>query len=183
MICQGLPLCGGPLSLLSQYQVRQAVSGFIGPAAEYHLHRKTHILPYELAKCFAFCDLSVGYAMFFSRRWILCIRIRTPGTACLICCCSSSRNRYHLHMKSDSSLRCLTLTTNHRYSPPDLLLLVKPAQASPLPHIVSSRTIDALLPRTNSRNSPPDLFFLTHKSSKKQLSYGIIIPYIFRTFI
>ena len=139
MICQGLPLCGGPLS---QYQVRQAVSGFISPAAEYHLHRKTHILPCELAKCCTFCDLSVGYAMFFSRRWILCCRTRNTTTARLICCCY----RYHLHMKSDSSLRCLTLTTNHRYS-------------------------------------PPDLFFLTHKSSKKQLSYGIIIPYIFRTFI
>ena len=37
-----------------------------------HLHRKTSVLPYELARCCASFDLSVGPTMFFSQRLMPC---------------------------------------------------------------------------------------------------------------
>jgi hypothetical protein len=45
---------------------------------DHHLHRKTQVLSCELAKCCAFFDLSVGPAMFFSRRWMLCAGNEQP---------------------------------------------------------------------------------------------------------
>jgi len=54
---------------------------------KHHLHRKTQVLPCELAQASnRLRDLSVGPTMFFSRRWMLCRRQRSIRTACLNCC-------------------------------------------------------------------------------------------------
>ena len=73
--------------------------------------------------------------------------------------------------------------TNSWNSPPDLLLLVKPAQASPLPHIVSSRTnnvfltkMDALLPVTNYEYSLPDLLLLVKAGTDITFIKNLIPP-------
>ena len=46
---------------------------------------KRRSFPASRKKCFAFFDLSVGPAMFFSRRWMLCCRQRSIKSACLNC--------------------------------------------------------------------------------------------------
>ena len=55
--------------------------------SKHHLRRKTQVLPYELAQAsIRLRDLSVGPAMFFSRRWMLCCRdidSVQPGQAAL----------------------------------------------------------------------------------------------------
>ena len=64
-----------------------------GIRRKHHLHRKAHILPCELATRFACCDLSVGYAMLFSRRWMLCCRRRNIRAACLNCSDADAKQR------------------------------------------------------------------------------------------
>jgi len=171
VICQGLPLCGGPLSLLSQYQVRQAVSGFMRPATEYHLHRKTLVLPCELAKCYAFRDLSVGPTMFFSRRWILCCRTRNTRTARLICCCSSRQHRNHplqkwiryfaaAHELPEQPARSAAA----RQVDTDIILIKDECHSAA--HELPEQP-DPICCCSSSRHSPPYLLFLKHKSSKK----------------
>ena len=78
---------------------RQAVSESLC-RRRHHLHRKTQVLPSELATRFACCDLSVGPAMFFSRRWMFCCRQRSSITACLICTAFQFWRRHHLHRKT-----------------------------------------------------------------------------------
>ena len=70
--------------------------------AKHHLHRKTYILPCELATCSACFDLSVGYTMFFSRRWMLCCRKRTMQTTCLNC--YHSKNRVQTSVKINKAI-------------------------------------------------------------------------------
>ena len=107
---------------LSQYQVRQAVSLLLSQAASiifiekrtsfpracigdkprcliractkrrHFGARPTSSVKREMQAACRLCDLSVGYAMFFSRRWMPCCLQHFLCTACLICCCSSMRN-------------------------------------------------------------------------------------------
>ena len=107
-------------------------------------------LPCELAKCFAFRDLSVGPAMFFSRRWILCCRTRNTRTACLICCCSSSR--YGNHPLQNWMPCCRTRT---------------PGTARLICCCSSMRNRRCPAAGHELQVQPARTFFLTHKASKK----------------
>ena len=64
-----------PAKYMLGVTVRRGCNQVSGTGRKHHLHRKTYILPCELRKCHAFSDLSVGYTMFFSRRWMICCRI------------------------------------------------------------------------------------------------------------